>query len=208
MLNSQRVFNCGCNGSVTLLLLGCQRERMNGWVIFMFHNVISTKRVREICATDYLSLCSRWFEENAHHSTIKVLIRLLRDLRGRFEGFEPLSPWMLDLLVSSSLCSHPWKCYLYQPKPWSLYTLVQEFHLHGMKEIDGVLATLISHRPTMLSWTTPADKLSPSTQHSVAVSSCLLQDSSCLGQQVRTQGCWGRIRFYLFCLDIICNEAK
>uniref|UniRef100_A0A915DXX9 DZF domain-containing protein n=1 Tax=Ditylenchus dipsaci TaxID=166011 RepID=A0A915DXX9_9BILA len=41
---------------------------------------------------------ARWFEEHATHSSVKLLIRILKDIKKRFDGFKNLNIWCIELL--------------------------------------------------------------------------------------------------------------
>ncbi|CAF4247896.1 unnamed protein product [Rotaria sp. Silwood2] len=42
---------------------------------------------------------AKWVDEVCIHPSNKVLVRLLKDLRQRFHGLEPLNPWLINLLA-------------------------------------------------------------------------------------------------------------
>ncbi|VDK42617.1 unnamed protein product [Taenia asiatica] len=50
---------------------------------------------------------ARWAEERAAHANVKALIRLLKDLKRRFVGFNHLTPWQVDLLAFHAVMHSP-----------------------------------------------------------------------------------------------------
>uniref|UniRef100_A0A0R3WUX2 DZF domain-containing protein n=1 Tax=Hydatigena taeniaeformis TaxID=6205 RepID=A0A0R3WUX2_HYDTA len=50
---------------------------------------------------------ARWAEERAAHANVKALIRLLKDLRRRYVGFNHLTPWQVDLLAFHAVMHTP-----------------------------------------------------------------------------------------------------
>ncbi|KAL5256013.1 hypothetical protein ACHWQZ_G011285 [Mnemiopsis leidyi] len=42
---------------------------------------------------------ARWFEENAYQSSIRILVRILKDFKKRIPFFKNVNPWTIDLLA-------------------------------------------------------------------------------------------------------------
>jgi interleukin enhancer-binding factor 2 len=55
---------------------------------------------RWICKRNFNAIKhAKWVDEVCIHPSNKVLVRLLKDLRQRFPGLEPLNPWLINLLA-------------------------------------------------------------------------------------------------------------
>lgn len=67
---------------------------------------------RAMCKRNFNAIKhAKWVDEACSHPSSKLLVRLLKDLRQRFNGLEPLNPWVINLLahhcVSNSNANEP-----------------------------------------------------------------------------------------------------
>jgi interleukin enhancer-binding factor 2 len=62
---------------------------------------------RSICKRNFNAIKhAKWVDEVCIHPSNKVLVRLLKDLRQRFTGLEPLNPWLINLLAHHCVTNH------------------------------------------------------------------------------------------------------
>ena len=60
-----------------------------------------------MCIRNYNAIKhAKWVDEACSHPSNKVLVRLLKDLRQRFSGLEPLNPWLINLLAHHCVTNH------------------------------------------------------------------------------------------------------
>lgn len=50
---------------------------------------------------------ANWFEIEASDNTIRTLVRIVKDIKGRYKEMEALNPWMVDLLCHHAVLSNP-----------------------------------------------------------------------------------------------------
>jgi interleukin enhancer-binding factor 2 len=50
---------------------------------------------------------ANWFEIEASDNTVRIMVRIIKDIRERYSLLRPLSPWMIDLLCHHSVLSNP-----------------------------------------------------------------------------------------------------
>ena len=55
---------------------------------------------RTVCKQNFNAIKhAKWIDEVCIHPSNKVLVRLIKDLRQRFPGLQPLNPWLINLLA-------------------------------------------------------------------------------------------------------------
>jgi len=50
---------------------------------------------------------ANWFEIEASDNTIRALVRIMKDIKSRYKEYDPLNPWMLDLIAHHAVLSNP-----------------------------------------------------------------------------------------------------